>query len=216
MPSNKNLKQLLNNALNLNERLMLHELIKYTDNNDTIVSSLQGEIVNGVTLVRDTDTIKIQLNKENESVVQSPDYGIELWETLDLSNLPTNFADSTELLVTFLVQADEKNVANWTTAFTDNPTMSTDTTMYSMVRFKLHEDTVNGTVVLTTKYSTSSVNAVELTIENYAYWNNTEPTTAIMRLTPIVFNGSAVQEGTGISISRNNISTYVESIKRKL
>ena len=216
MPSNTNLKQLQNNALNLNERLMLQEIVKYTDNNDSVISSLQGEIINDVALVRDTDSVSIQLKKENETTVQSPDYGIELWETLDLSNLPTNFADSTELLVTFLVQADEKNVTNWATAFTDNPTMSADTTMYPMVRFKLHEDTVNGTVVLATKYSTSSVNAVELTIENYAYWNNTEPTTAIMRLTPIVFNGSAVQEGTGISISRNNISTYVESIKRKL
>ena len=45
---------------------------------------------------------------------------------------------------------------------------------------------------------------------------NTSESTTMSQLIPVGFNGGGAQEGIGVSIMRSNITTYIESIKRKL
>lgn len=208
------LKQLPFNANNDNLIRVLCELMQEVV--DT-TNALTGELISDVALVRDSnDNVCIQLTKENDETIQSPAYGIEMWETLDLSNLPNNFASGQELMITFLTNASEYNATGWTTAPTTLPTETNQTTIHPTVRFKLVSDTKQGTMMTAIQASTTAVNYVEVMVEDVGYWNNSNENTTFMQMYPTVFNGGGLQAGTGIMINRSNVTSYIESIKRKL
>ena len=177
------------------------------------INALTGEVIESVSLVHDSDSKAcIQLVKENGESIQSPDYGIDL----DLSNLPTNFAEGQDLMITFLDSIDELSATSWTTAPTTNPTRSTNTTIERTIRFKLKSNTIQGSVMLGVKTSQTAISFLEFMVEDIQYLNNTGDNITMFQLIPVGFNGGGAQEGTGLSIMRSNITSYIESIKRKL
>lgn len=181
------------------------------------INALTGEVIESVSLVHDSDSKAcIQLVKENGESIQSPEYGIEIWEDLDLSNLPTNFAEGQDLMITFLDTIDELSSTNWTTAPTTNPTRSANTTIERTIRFKLKSNTIQGSVMLGVKTSQTAISFLEFMVEDIQYLNNTGDNITMFQLIPVGFNGGGAQEGTGLSIMRSNITSYIESIKRKL
>ena len=133
-----------------------------------------------------------------------------------MSNLPTNFATGQELMITFLPNASEFNGTGWTTAPASIPTETNNTTIQPTIRFKINSDTMQGTQMIAVQASTTAINYLELMVEDISYWNNTSQNNTIMQIYPTVFNGGGIQVGSGISINRTNIGSYVESIKRKL
>ena len=139
-----------------------------------------------------------------------------MWETLDLSNLPTNFAEGQDLMITFLDSIDELSATSWTTAPTTNPTRSANTTIERTIRFKLKSNTIQGSVMLGVKTSQTAISFLEFMVEDIQYLNNTGDNITMFQLIPVGFNGGGAQEGTGLSIMRSNITSYIESIKRKL
>lgn len=183
---------------------------------ETNVNALLKEVITNVTIVRNgTDDAIIQLTKESGETLQSPAYGIEMWEDLDLSNLPTNFAEGQELMITLNQTAVESVATNWTTALGTNPEMSVHT-LKPTIRMMLNSTTTNGTILSSIKIGTSAISGVEFMLEDVGYLNNTTETTTMFQLLPWAFNGAGLREGTGVSVSRSNITTYVESIKRRL
>lgn len=207
------LKQLPFNANNDNLIRVLCDIMQEVV--DT-TNALTGELITNVSLVRDSnDNVCIQLTKENDETIQSPAYGIEMWETLDLSSLPTNFAEGQELMITLLPTADAFTGTAWATAPTDNPTMS-NKALQNTVRVRLTTGLPQGSMLTSIKVEQNGISGVELIVDDVTYWNGTGGTEIFMQLIPFVFNGGNVQEGTGVSIMRNNVSQYIESIKRKL
>lgn len=195
----------------------MRKLLKINTDLQEQITALQGEIVNNVAIVRNgTDDAIIQLTKENGETIQSPAYGIEMWETLDLSNLPTNFAEGQEVMVTFLDSIDELTASAWNTAPTTNPTYSANTTIERTIRFKIKSNEIQGSVMLGIKTSQTAISFLEFMVEDVGYLNSTSEATTMFQLIPVGFNGGGAQEGIGLSISRSNITTYIESIKRKL
>lgn len=195
----------------------MRKIQEQADSLQTQIDALQAELITNVTIVRNgTDDAIIQLTKESGETIQSPAYGIEMWETLDLSNLPTNFAEGQDLMITFLDSIDELSATNWTTAPSTNPTRSANTTIERTIRFKLKSNTIQGSVMLGVKTSQTAISFLEFMVEDIQYLNNTGDNITMFQLIPVGFNGGGAQEGTGLSIMRSNITSYIESIKRKL
>ena len=199
---------------------LIYAMRKIQEQNEELqsqIDALQAELITNVTIVRNgTDDAIIQLTKESGETIQSPAYGIEMWETLDLSNLPTNFAEGQDLMITFLDSIDELSATSWTTAPTTNPTRSANTTIERTIRFKLKSNTIQGSVMLGVKTSQTAISFLEFMVEDIQYLNNTGDNITMFQLIPVGFNGGGAQEGTGLSIMRSNITSYIESIKRKL
>ena len=207
------LKQLPFNANNDNLIRVMCEIMEEVVNT---TNALTGELISNVSLIRDSnDNMCIQLTKENEETIQSPAYGIEMWETLDLPNLPTNFAEGQELMITLLPTADAFTGTAWATAPTINPTMS-NKALQNTVRVRLTTGLPQGSMLTSIKVEQNGISGVELIVDDVTYWNGTGGTEIFMQLIPFVFNGGNVQEGTGVSIMRNNVTQYIESIRRKL
>lgn len=181
------------------------------------INTMKGEIINDVSLIHDSDdNVCIQLTKENGETIQSPQYGIEIWETLDLDNLPTNFAEGQELMITFLDNAYELNTTDWNTAISTLPTFDTEVTIKPTIRFMLKSATRQGTLLFGFHSSTSAMSMVEFMVEDIQYLNDPNTITTMFQIYPIAFNGQSIQNGANVSITRTNISTYIESIKRKV
>ena len=191
-------------------------LFPYFEELTTTVNSLAEEVITDVTIVRNgTDDAIIQLTKESGETLQSPAYGIEMWESLELENLPTDFSEGQELMVTFLQTITENNPASWTTAISTNPSASAQT-VKPVIRFMLSTASVQGALMQSINVGQNAITGLEFIVEDVSYWNNTTNTTTIAQLIPFGFNSASTQQGTGISLSRSNITTYIESIKRKL
>lgn len=193
---------------------ILHPVISEIVDN---INTMKGELIQSVSLVHDdNDKVCIQLVKENEEVIQSPMYGIEIWETLDLDNLPTNFAEGQELMITFLDNAYEVNTTDWNTSISTLPTFDTEVTIKPTLRFMLKSATRQGTLLFGFHSSTSAMSMVEFMVEDIQYLNDPNTITTMFQIYPIAFNGQSVQNGANISITRTNITTYIETIKRKM
>ena len=201
-----------NYPFNLNERLLYKEITEQKEN----IDALNGEIIETVVLSRnDSEGVYVQLQKENGESITSQTLGIEVWETLDLSNLPTNFAEGQELMITLLPTADAFTGTAWATAPATNPTMS-NKSLQNTVRVKLTTGLTQGSMMTSIKVESNAISGVEMVVDDVTYWNGTAGTEIFMQLIPFVFNAGNVQEGVGVSITRSNVSTYIESIKRKL
>lgn len=201
-----------NYPFNLNERILYNDMLKQQENIDT----LNGEIIETVVLSRnDSEGVYVQLQKENGESITSQTLGIEVWETLDLSNLPTNFAEGQELMITLLPTADAFVGTAWATAPASNPTMS-NKSLQRTVRVTLTTGVTQGSMLASVKVEQNGISGVELTVDDVTYWNGTAGTEIFMQLIPFVFNAGNVQEGTGVSIQRSNVTQYIESIRRKL
>lgn len=201
-----------NYPFNLNERLLYKQLKEQSEN----IIALNGEIIENIVLSRnDSEGVYVQLQKENGESITSQTLGIEVWETLDLSSLPTNFAEGQELMITLLPTADAFTGTAWATAPTDNPTMS-NKSLQNTVRIRLTTGLPQGSMLTSIKVEQNGISGVELIVDDVTYWNGTGGTEIFMQLIPFVFNGGNVQEGTGVSIMRSNVTQYIESIRRKL
>lgn len=196
----------------MDERILYNEMLKQKEN----IDALNGEIIETVVLSRnDSEGVYVQLQKENGESITSQTLGIEVWETLDLSNLPTNFAEGQELMITLLPTADAFTGTAWATAPATNPTMS-NKSLQNTVRVKLTTGLTQGSMMTSIKVESNAISGVEMVVDDVTYWNGTAGTEIFMQLIPFVFNAGNVQEGVGVSITRSNVSTYIESIKRKL
>ena len=201
-----------NYPFNMNERMLYNNILKQQEN----IDALNGEIIETVVLSRnDSEGVYVQLQKENGESITSQTLGIEVWETLDLSNLPTNFAEGQELMITLLPTADAFTGTAWATAPSTNPTMS-NKSLQNTVRVKLTTGLTQGSMITSIKVESNAISGVEMVVDDVTYWNGTAGTEIFMQLIPFVFNAGNVQEGVGVSITRSNVSTYIESIKRKL
>ena len=201
-----------NYPFNMNEGMLYNDILKQQDN----IDALNGEIIETVVLSRnDSEGVYVQLQKENGESITSQTLGIEVWETLDLSNLPTNFAEGQELMITLLPTADAFTGTSWATAPATNPTMS-NKSLQNTIRVKLTTGLTQGSMMTSIKVESNAISGVEMVVDDVTYWNGTAGTEIFMQLIPFVFNAGNVQEGVGISITRSNVSTYIESIKRKL
>ena len=192
--------------------MLYNDILKQQDN----IDALNGEIIETVVLSRnDSEGVYVQLQKENGESITSQTLGIEVWETLDLSNLPTNFAEGQELMITLLPTADAFTGTSWATAPATNPTMS-NKSLQNTIRVKLTTGLTQGSMMTSIKVESNAISGVEMVVDDVTYWNGNSGTEIFMQLIPFVFNAGNVQEGVGISITRSNVSTYIESIKRKL
>lgn len=208
------LKQLPFNANNDN---LIRILCDIFDELNTTINGITEELITSINFTNNTsdDGVYVQLTKESGETLDSSVLPIEVWETLDLSNLPTNFAEGQELMITLLPTADAFTGTAWATAPTDNPTMS-NKALQNTVRVRLTTGLPQGSMLTSIKVEQNGISGVELIVDDVTYWNGTGGTEIFMQLIPFVFNGGNVQEGTGVSIMRNNITQYIESIRRKL
>lgn len=216
----KQLTQLKDFPFNDNNDRLVRVLIDlfngFNDEINTInthLTALDGEIPESLNMVRDTDSFTIQLLKENGESLVTSDINAELWETLDLSNLPTNFTDGTELMITFLSSVNSQTATDWNTAVGTNPTVGNHTGE-NTIRIKLKTGTTHSAYLQSIQVDSTAVTGCQVMIESVPNWNNTA--NSIITMIPFAFNGAGLQEGVGISILRSNITTYIESIKRKL
>ena len=118
-------------------------------------------------------------------------------------------------MITLLPTADAFTGTAWATAPATNPTMS-NKSLQNTVRVKLTTGLTQGSMMTSIKVESNAISGVEMVVDDVTYWNGTAGTEIFMQLIPFVFNSGNVQEGVGVSITRSNVSTYIESIKRKL
>ena len=92
----------------------------------------------------------------------------------------------------------------------------TNKALQNTVRVRLTTGLPQGSMLTSIKVEQNGISGVELIVDDVTYWNGTGGTEIFMQLIPFVFNGGNVQEGTGVSIMRSNVTQYIESIRRKL
>lgn len=73
MPSNDNIKILKNVHQNKEMRELISALVTDSDSQNSVITALQGEVINGVSVANDgaTNTVKVTIQKENETTEES-------------------------------------------------------------------------------------------------------------------------------------------------
>ena len=135
--------------------------------------------------------------------------GGEVWEELDISNLPTDFSanDRVKIAFGFTVSGSANN---WTTAPSSIGIGTTDYITSSIIEIILPESTHNmKNIIFTDKNSKYMAEAYISYIYEYNSWNNSN----MFDISPLAFNGAGVKS-TNYNVTRSTISQFIKKMWR--
>ena len=157
-------------------------------------------------------TITVSVNGTSSTAnLPSGGSGGNGWEKLNLTSLPTDFAEGDTILIfsKITVTAD---VNSWNTA-PSLPTIGYDQYIEYPIMIKLHSIYRNYNNPIAINTSAKYVGMVNLTnIADYNSWNN--PGQALLTIQAYAFNGDGRGVSGPLNITRANITTYISEMYR--
>lgn len=143
------------------------------------------------------------------------DSGGEVWEEVNLSNFPTDWVNGDRVKIKFSISCASTS-QSYTSQITLNSGAGNARTVTSIKEYELPTEEVGNSSFI---YDLLRFNCTSACVETMfihelfpaSVWNGSNP---ILTIKSKAFNGSYITSGDGISITRNNITTYVKKMWR--
>ena len=135
--------------------------------------------------------------------------GGEVWEELDLNNMPTDWVETDRVKVEFACGVESTELPNsWSSA----PINTTVGTGYasSIKEFELKSVSKDSNTILHFDLSSKCVRILYVECRAYNYWNSHN----YFNLCPYMFNGNGCLRGTNAAINSATLKSYINKIWR--
>lgn len=180
-----------------------------TDGNNMTLNGDSVQIVKTVTGSVSGNNLTIGVNGVNSSVITLPSG--ENWEELDLSNLPTDFNVNDIIAVSFCIDVN-LSVNSWSSAISNYNIISGETNSdFKFFKIESNAQALNTLIGIKVLNNSSAI------VENYIdsilgvnSWN----TDALFEPRSVAFNGKGSNTAYSLTIRRNNVNQYINSIYR--
>lgn len=148
-----------------------------------------------------------------DTLEQAGSSGGEVWEELDLSNLPTDFSSGDRVKILFKAGITSSNPpSSWDATFSASQiTISTSFNPSQVFEFSLPSGNSDVRYPIFFTYSLDFVGVLIAMVYTSGGWNSNQ----IIRLGKVGYNGASLNySSSAAEISRSNVSTYIKKMWR--
>ena len=138
--------------------------------------------------------------------------GGEVWEEIDLSNIPTDFTAGDRVKIEFKVHVAPNYPNNWSSTISNPTFVLDDASKSEIMEYGLYSDNqyyCNSIIALRVLGAAISFVLVER-ISSLSFFGKSD----IGLITPVIFNGNSCVKGTSVTIDRNNAKNYISRMWR--